>query len=118
VSRTRAPTKTRLDVALVERGLADSRAKAQALILAGVVIPARRRLDKPGLAIGGDLPLELRGQDHPGSPAAASSSPTPSITSASIRRAASGSTSAPRPAASPMCASRAALQGHAVDVGT
>ena len=58
-------TKTRLDVALVERGLADSRAKAQALILAGVVYSGERRLDKPGLSIAGDLPLELRGQDHP-----------------------------------------------------
>ena len=58
-------TKTRLDVALVERGLADSRAKAQALILAGVVYSGERRLDKPGLPIAGDQPLELRGQDHP-----------------------------------------------------
>jgi len=58
-------TKTRLDVALVERGLAESRAKAQALILAGVVYSGERRLDKPGLPIAGDLPLELRGQDHP-----------------------------------------------------
>ena len=58
-------TKTRLDVALVERGLADSRAKAQALILAGVVYSGERRLDKPGLPISGDQPLELRGQDHP-----------------------------------------------------
>jgi 23S rRNA (cytidine1920-2'-O)/16S rRNA (cytidine1409-2'-O)-methyltransferase len=57
--------KTRLDVVLVERGLADSRAKAQALILAGLVYSGERRLDKPGLAIAGDLPLELRGQDHP-----------------------------------------------------
>jgi 23S rRNA (cytidine1920-2'-O)/16S rRNA (cytidine1409-2'-O)-methyltransferase len=58
-------TKTRLDVALVERGLADSRAKAQALILAGLVYSGERRLDKPGLAIAGDLRLEVRGQDHP-----------------------------------------------------
>jgi 23S rRNA (cytidine1920-2'-O)/16S rRNA (cytidine1409-2'-O)-methyltransferase len=58
-------TKTRLDVALVERGLADSRAKAQALILAGIVYSGERRLDKPGLSIAGDQPLELRGQDHP-----------------------------------------------------
>jgi 23S rRNA (cytidine1920-2'-O)/16S rRNA (cytidine1409-2'-O)-methyltransferase len=65
VSRSRAPTKTRLDVALVERGLADSRAKAQALIIAGVVYSGERRLDKPGLPIAGDLPLEVRGQDHP-----------------------------------------------------
>ena len=65
MSRTKAPPKSRLDVALVERGLADSRAKAQALILAGVVYSGERRLDKPGLSIAGDLPLELRGQDHP-----------------------------------------------------
>jgi 23S rRNA (cytidine1920-2'-O)/16S rRNA (cytidine1409-2'-O)-methyltransferase len=65
VSRTKAPPKSRLDVALVERGLADSRAKAQALVLAGVVYSGERRLDKPGLSIAGDLPLELRGQDHP-----------------------------------------------------
>lgn len=58
-------TKTRLDVALVERGLADSRAKAQALILAGVVYSGERRLDKPGLPVAGDQPIELRGQDHP-----------------------------------------------------
>jgi 23S rRNA (cytidine1920-2'-O)/16S rRNA (cytidine1409-2'-O)-methyltransferase len=65
VSRTKTPPKSRLDVALVERGLADSRAKAQALVLAGVVYSGERRLDKPGLSIAGDLPLELRGQDHP-----------------------------------------------------
>jgi 23S rRNA (cytidine1920-2'-O)/16S rRNA (cytidine1409-2'-O)-methyltransferase len=65
VSRAKAPPKSRLDVALVERGLADSRAKAQALVLAGVVYSGERRLDKPGLSIAGDLPLELRGQDHP-----------------------------------------------------
>jgi len=65
VSRTKAPPKSRLDVALVERGLADSRAKAQALILAGVVYSGERRLDKPGVTIAGDRPLELRGHDHP-----------------------------------------------------
>jgi 23S rRNA (cytidine1920-2'-O)/16S rRNA (cytidine1409-2'-O)-methyltransferase len=65
VSASRPPTKTRLDVALVERGLAGSRTKAQALILAGVVYSGERRLDKPGLPVGGDQPLEVRGQDHP-----------------------------------------------------
>jgi len=65
VSRTKAPPKSRLDVALVERGLADSRAKAQALILAGLVYSGERRVDKPGLSIAGDQPLEVRGQDHP-----------------------------------------------------
>ncbi len=65
MSAAKAPAKVRLDVAMVERGLADSRAKAQALILAGVVYSGERRLDKPGLAIAGDMPLEVRGQDHP-----------------------------------------------------
>jgi 23S rRNA (cytidine1920-2'-O)/16S rRNA (cytidine1409-2'-O)-methyltransferase len=55
----------RLDVALVERGLADSRAKAQALILAGVVYSGERRLDKPGLSIAAGQPLDVRGRDHP-----------------------------------------------------
>jgi len=65
VSASKPPAKTRLDVALVERGLADSRTKAQALILAGVVFSGERRLDKPGFPVGGDQPLEVRGQDHP-----------------------------------------------------
>jgi 23S rRNA (cytidine1920-2'-O)/16S rRNA (cytidine1409-2'-O)-methyltransferase len=55
----------RLDVALVERGLADSRAKAQALILAGVVYSRERRLDKPGQPVTHDQPIEIRGHDHP-----------------------------------------------------
>jgi 23S rRNA (cytidine1920-2'-O)/16S rRNA (cytidine1409-2'-O)-methyltransferase len=45
------PTKTRLDVLLVERGLADSREKARALILAGVVTVDGQRSDKPGHSI-------------------------------------------------------------------
>jgi 23S rRNA (cytidine1920-2'-O)/16S rRNA (cytidine1409-2'-O)-methyltransferase len=65
VSPTKAPAKTRLDAALVERGLADSRTKAQALILAGLVYSGERRLDKPGLSVAADQPLEVRGQDHP-----------------------------------------------------
>jgi 23S rRNA (cytidine1920-2'-O)/16S rRNA (cytidine1409-2'-O)-methyltransferase len=58
-------TKRRLDVALVERGLVESRARAQALVIAGRVFSGERRLDKPGLAVADDQPLELRGQDHP-----------------------------------------------------
>ena len=58
-------TKQRLDVALVERGLAESRAKAQAVVLAGLVYSGETRLDKPGVAIGSDTPLEVRGQPHP-----------------------------------------------------
>ena len=65
MSPRKTSEKTRLDVALVERGLADSRTKAQALVLAGVVYSGDRRLDKPGLVVGRDQPLEVRGQDHP-----------------------------------------------------
>lgn len=57
--------KQRLDQALVERGLAESRAKAQALILAGLVYSGERRLDKAGLNIAPDMAIELRGQPHP-----------------------------------------------------
>jgi 23S rRNA (cytidine1920-2'-O)/16S rRNA (cytidine1409-2'-O)-methyltransferase len=59
------PQKRRLDALLVERGLADSRAKAQALVLAGAVWSGERRLDKPGSAVVMDAPLEVRGRDHP-----------------------------------------------------
>ncbi len=57
--------KQRLDQALVERGLAESRAKAQAVILAGLVYSGERRLDKAGLTIAPDMAIELRGQPHP-----------------------------------------------------
>ena len=57
--------KRRLDVALVERGLAGSRAKAQALILAGVVFSGDRRLDKAGRLVDCDTALEIRGRPHP-----------------------------------------------------
>jgi 23S rRNA (cytidine1920-2'-O)/16S rRNA (cytidine1409-2'-O)-methyltransferase len=57
--------KTRLDVALVERGLAETRAAAQRLVMAGLVFSCDRRLDKPGHAIAGDAPIEVRGQPHP-----------------------------------------------------
>ncbi len=57
--------KQRLDVLLVERGLADTRTRAQALILAGEVWSEGRRLDKPGTSLAIDAPLELRGRDHP-----------------------------------------------------
>jgi 23S rRNA (cytidine1920-2'-O)/16S rRNA (cytidine1409-2'-O)-methyltransferase len=61
----RSSPKRRIDTLLVERGLAESRAKAQALVLAGVVWSGERRLDKPGTSIADDEPLELRGRDHP-----------------------------------------------------
>jgi 23S rRNA (cytidine1920-2'-O)/16S rRNA (cytidine1409-2'-O)-methyltransferase len=57
--------KRRLDTLLVERGLAESRARAQALVIAGTVWSEGRRLDKPGTTLPADTPLELRGRDHP-----------------------------------------------------
>ena len=57
--------KRRADQLLVEQGLAESRAKAQALILAGVVSVAGRRIDKPGTSLAEDTPLELAKRDHP-----------------------------------------------------
>jgi len=57
--------KIRADVALVERGLAESRARAQALIMAGKVFAGERRVAKSGDTLREDAPLEVRGQDHP-----------------------------------------------------
>jgi 23S rRNA (cytidine1920-2'-O)/16S rRNA (cytidine1409-2'-O)-methyltransferase len=57
--------KQRADVALVERGLAESRTRAQALILAGLVFSGEQRVNKAGDLVRPDQPLELRGQDHP-----------------------------------------------------
>jgi 23S rRNA (cytidine1920-2'-O)/16S rRNA (cytidine1409-2'-O)-methyltransferase len=57
--------KRRLDAALVERGLVESRAKAQALVLAGKVYSGEKRLEKAGMQVAPDLPLEVRGEDHP-----------------------------------------------------
>src|SRR5882724_11304839 len=57
--------KQRLDAMLVARGLAESRAKAQALALAGLVYSGERRLDKPGQMLTEDTPLECRGRGHP-----------------------------------------------------
>ncbi|WP_281300339.1 MULTISPECIES: TlyA family RNA methyltransferase [unclassified Iodidimonas] len=59
------PGKTRADVALVDRGLVESRAKAQALLMAGLVFSKEARITKAGQMIGDDQPLEVRGQPHP-----------------------------------------------------
>jgi 23S rRNA (cytidine1920-2'-O)/16S rRNA (cytidine1409-2'-O)-methyltransferase len=55
----------RLDQLLVERGLAESRTRAQALILAGLVYSETRRLDKAGLLLPADAPLAVKRRDHP-----------------------------------------------------
>ena len=61
----RPPGKERLDTLLVARGLAETRTKAQALLLAGRVYSGERRLDKPGTQVDRELPLTVRGTDHP-----------------------------------------------------
>ena len=58
-------TRQRADVLLTERGLAESRARAQALILAGKVFSGDRRVAKAGDQLAQDARLEVRGQDHP-----------------------------------------------------
>ncbi len=57
--------KIRADVALVDRGLVESRSKAQALIMAGVVFTREVKIIKAGQQIADDQPLEVRGKDHP-----------------------------------------------------
>jgi 23S rRNA (cytidine1920-2'-O)/16S rRNA (cytidine1409-2'-O)-methyltransferase len=57
--------KERLDVLVVERGLAESRAKAQALILAGQVVVDDQRVDKPGAQVSVDAELRLKGEVLP-----------------------------------------------------
>ena len=57
--------KRRADQLLVEQGLAESRAKAQALILAGLVSCGERRVDKPGDQLGADVALALKERDQP-----------------------------------------------------
>ena len=59
------PAKQRADQLLVARGLAESRARAQALILAGHVFNGESKLAKPGQQLAEDAPLEVRGRDHP-----------------------------------------------------
>ncbi len=61
----RAVPKVRADQLLVDRGLVESRAKSQALILAGLVFSGERKIDKAGQAIAPDAPLEVRGKEHP-----------------------------------------------------
>jgi 23S rRNA (cytidine1920-2'-O)/16S rRNA (cytidine1409-2'-O)-methyltransferase len=60
-----AKGKSRADQLLVERGLVESRARAQAVIMAGLVFSGERRIAKAGDMLASDAPLELRGQDHP-----------------------------------------------------
>src|SRR3546814_15277490 len=57
--------KQRADQLLVDRGLAESRTRAQALILAGLAFVGDRKIDKAGQQIGDDAELSVKGRDHP-----------------------------------------------------
>ena len=63
-AKSRSP-KTRLDVLLAERGMAPSRERARALILAGRVLVREQKVDKPGASVPADAPLRLLGEDQP-----------------------------------------------------
>lgn len=57
--------KQRADQILVDRGLAESRTRAQALIMAGLVFAGDRKVEKPGQPLAPDAAIEVRGRDHP-----------------------------------------------------
>jgi 23S rRNA (cytidine1920-2'-O)/16S rRNA (cytidine1409-2'-O)-methyltransferase len=57
--------KQRIDVLLVERGLVESRARAQALVMAGAVVAGEARVDKPGQLVDPALPLRVKADAAP-----------------------------------------------------
>lgn len=57
--------KTRADQRIVDLGLAESRARAQALIMAGHAFLGDRKIDKPGQQVPADASIDVRGRDHP-----------------------------------------------------
>ncbi len=64
-ARIPKPSKVRVDQLLVLRGLVESRARAQALVLAGLVFSGEVKIAKSGQTIAQDAVLEVRGRDHP-----------------------------------------------------
>ena len=56
--------KNRLDKLLFERGLAPSRERAQALILAGRVLVNQQKIEKPGASVEDDVPLRVLGEEQ------------------------------------------------------
>jgi 23S rRNA (cytidine1920-2'-O)/16S rRNA (cytidine1409-2'-O)-methyltransferase len=57
--------KRRIDQLLVDRGLAESRTRAQALVMAGLVFANTRKIDKPGQTVAEDIDIAVKGRDHP-----------------------------------------------------
>jgi 23S rRNA (cytidine1920-2'-O)/16S rRNA (cytidine1409-2'-O)-methyltransferase len=57
--------KIRLDQLIVDRGLADSKTRAQALVMAGHVFVGNVKAAKPGQQIAIDAEISVKGSDHP-----------------------------------------------------
>ena len=57
--------KLRADQLITDRGLAESRTRAQALIMAGLAFVGDKRIDKPGQMLAPDAVIEVKGRDHP-----------------------------------------------------
>ncbi|WP_294296531.1 TlyA family RNA methyltransferase [uncultured Sphingomonas sp.] len=57
--------KIRADQLIVDRGLAESRTRAQALVMAGLAFIGDRKIDKPGQMVAADAAIEVKGRDHP-----------------------------------------------------
>lgn len=64
-ARMTRPSKQRVDQMLVDRGLVESRTRAQALVMAGLVFAGDRKVDKPGQLLDSAVTLDVRGRDHP-----------------------------------------------------
>ncbi|MFN0047093.1 MAG: TlyA family RNA methyltransferase [Sphingorhabdus sp.] len=60
-----ATKKIRLDQLIVDRNLADSKTRAQALVMAGHVFIGDVKAQKPGQQVAEDAPLQVKGSDHP-----------------------------------------------------
>lgn len=59
------PARKRIDQLLVERGEAESRTRAQALVMAGLVFSGEQRIAKPGQQVREDAAITVKGRDHP-----------------------------------------------------
>src|SRR5438270_2997649 len=64
-SMTKRPPRERADKRVVDAGLADSRSRAQALILAGHVVIGDHAVNKPGDLVDADAPVRLKGDPMP-----------------------------------------------------
>jgi len=64
-AKPRSAAKVRIDQLLVDRGLVESRARAQAVILAGLVFVGETKIAKAGQQVAADALVDLRGRDHP-----------------------------------------------------